>query len=259
MRLDVYLMEKGLASTRTKAQTLIKNGLVSVNDKIIYKPSYELFGNENITITEHHNYVSRGSFKLLGAIEKFDITFKERVVVDIGASTGGFSQVALESGAKKVYAIDVGSGELDKSLLTNPKLINLENTDFRNIKQAQVADADMVIGDISFISLVHIFPKIKELFDKIEIVMLFKPQFECGKEIASKFKGIIKDKKVHIKLLENFIRYIEGLFYVVSNVTYSPIKGKSGNIEYLFHINGKNKELFSIPNIVEEAFCKLKK
>ena len=258
MRLDKYLFENGYASSRSKAQSLIEEGLVCVNGKIINKPSYELLCNENITIFSHPEYVSRGAYKLITAIEKFNIDFKEKVVIDIGASTGGFTQVALEHGAKKVYAIDVGRGELAESLVSDKRVVNLENTDFRAINKEQVKDANIIVGDISFISLKHIFPKIKELFDNIEIVILFKPQFECGKEIAKKYNGVIKDKNVHKSLLKDFIFYLQGLNFVICNLAYSQITGKSGNIEYLFHINGKEKSSIDADKVVENAFDYLK-
>ena len=126
------------------------------------------------------------------------------------------------------------------------------------MKKEQVQDANIIIGDISFISLKHIFPKIKELFDSIEIVILFKPQFECGKEIAKKYKGVIKDKNVHKSLLKDFIFYLQGLNFVICNLAYSQITGKSGNIEYLFHINGKEKSSIDADKVVENAFDYLK-
>ena len=254
MRLDKFLFENKGLSSRAKAQQLIKNGYVLVDDKVVLKPSYELLCYKTITIIDYPKYVSRGAQKLLGAIASFFLTFTDKVVIDIGASTGGFTQVALERGAKKVYAVDVGKGELDKSLVEDERVVNLENTDFRNLTPSKVKDTNMVIGDISFISLKHIFPKIKELFGKPEIVILFKPQFECGKEIAKKYKGVIKNRAIHKNLLKDFIIYLQGLNYNVCGLTYSPICGKSGNIEYLFYINGQNHFSFSVDNIVDEVF-----
>lgn len=259
MRLDKFLFEHGYTGSRSKAQSLIEEGLVCVNGKIINKPSYELLCNENITIFSHPEYVSRGAYKLITAIEKFNIDFKERVVIDIGASTGGFTQVALEHGAKKVYAIDVGRGELAESLVSDKRVVNLENTDFRAINKEQVKDANIIVGDISFISLKHIFPKIKELFNSIEIVILFKPQFECGKDIAKRYKGVIKDKNVHKSLLKDFMFYLQGINFVACNLTYSQVTGKSGNIEYLFSINGKEKANIDVDSVVDAAFEHFKK
>lgn len=259
MRLDKFLYENRGISSRSKAQSLIKNGLVLVDDKVILKPSYELLCYETITILDYPKYVSRGAEKLLTACDVFNLDFKGKFVTDIGASTGGFTQVALEKGAIKVYAVDVGKGELDASLESDERVVNLENTDFRTLDSDKVKGTNMVIGDISFISLKHIFPKIKELFGRTEIVILFKPQFECGKEIAKRYKGVIKNSAIHKSLLKDFVSYLKGLDFYVCGLTYSHIRGKSGNIEYLFYINGKNKFDFDIETIVESAFSYFKK
>lgn len=254
MRLDIFLHEKMGIKSRSTAQELIKSGLVFVDNKCVTKPSFELVCNENITISEHQNYVSRGSQKLLGAIKAFGLNFDELTVIDIGASTGGFTQVALCSGAKKVYAVDVGSDVLAPELVTDPRVVNLENTDFRKLTLDQAPDVNFVVGDISFISLRHILPHLKSLYGNIEAVMLFKPQFECGEAIAKKYKGVIKNSAVHKKLLRDIVTYCQGLGFSVSDIVPSPIKGKSGNIEYLLHINAKSQRPFNIDKIVGDAF-----
>ncbi len=258
IRLDVYLVNKNFFASRQKAQAAIEEGLVFVNGKICTKVSTRVSEKDIIEIKEGDGYVSRGAYKLLKAKEAFEIDFEDKIVLDIGASTGGFTQVALEGGAKNVYSLDVGKGELDKTLAADKRVVNLEGVDFRGAKKDVVGDADIIVGDISFISLRHICPKIIELFGtKNQIFMLFKPQFECGKEIAKKFKGVIKDKKIHISLLKDFVGYIKELGLEVCDLTFSPIKGKAGNIEYLFAINGK-KKAFDISKVVEEAFKALK-
>lgn len=254
MRLDIYLFENRFSPSRAKAQEIIKKGLVLINGKVITKPSFELLCNENITITEYHQYVSRGAYKLLKALQEFDIDFNGKTVLDCGASTGGFSEVALENGAKKVYAVDVGRGELSEKLRKDRRVINLENTDVRNLTKEMVGDSDIVVSDISFISLRHILPKLKELLGKIEMVILFKPQFECGKDIAKRYKGVIKNSAIHKSLLKDFIDYLAGLEFKVSGLTYSSIQGKSGNIEYLFHLNGRQGKPFSVDEVVDNAF-----
>ena len=254
MRLDIYLFKNRFAPSRAKAQEIIKKGLVLINGKVITKPSFELLCNENITITEYRQYVSRGAYKLLRAIDVFDIDFKGKTVLDCGASTGGFSEVALENGAKKVYAVDVGSGELSEKLCKDRRVINLENTDVRRLTKEMVGDSDIVVSDISFISLRHILPKLKELLGKIEMVILFKPQFECGKDIAKRYKGVIKNSAIHKSLLKDFIEYLAGLEFKVSGLTYSSIQGKNGNIEYLFHLNGRQGKPFSVDEVVDNAF-----
>lgn len=258
VRLDQFLVARGDCSSREKAVQTIKSGRVLVRGKVISKPSFLVEG-EEITVLPAEEYVSRGAFKIKRAYQEFDLSFEGKVVVDIGASTGGFTDFALKKGAKKVYAIDVGKGELAPSLRQDERVVNLEGQDFRLIDKNLCKDANMIIGDLSFISLRHILPKVVELFGKdIEICMLFKPQFECGKEIAKKCKGVIKDKALHKRLLKEFEKFVSENGLNISNLTYSPIKGKSGNIEYLFHINGQNKP-FDIDKIVDEAFVSAKK
>ena len=255
-RIDVYLSET-LKISRSKAQELIKHEYVKVNEKIIDKSSF-LLNDEKVEIIEHKDYVSRGAYKLIGAIESFKIDFNGKVVVDMGASTGGFTQVALENGAKKVYAVDVGKGELDKSLVCDERVFNMEERDIRSLLKEEVSDVQIVIGDLSFISLKKILPLVKELFGKKECVLLFKPQFECGKELARKYKGVIKEKGVHKKLLSELEEELKILDFEFSNLTFSPIKGKEGNIEYLIYLNGNSKKNFNIESIVNNAFANLK-
>ena len=258
MRLDKLVSEKNKIS-RTKAQELIKNGFVFVCDKAIDKPAFEVEEESDVRVEENQSYVSRGAYKLLGAIDDFNLNFKDKVVLDIGASTGGFTEVALQYGAKKVYSVDIGKDELDKSLRENKKIVNLSGIDFREINIDNCADVNFIVGDISFISLKNIFPKIIELFgNKIEICILFKPQFECGKDLAKKYKGVVKNRSIHIKLLKDFCSYLKNNNFKISDLTYSKIKGKSGNIEYLFYLNGEDISLFEIDSVVDKAFGTLK-
>ena len=187
MRLDKYVAEK-LNISREKAQEKIKNNLVSVNDKIINKPAYEVNESNEIKIIKQKDYVSRGAYKLLGTIKAFSLDFNDKVVLDLGASTGGFTQVALENNAKKVYAVDIGENQLADVLKNDKRIVNLSKTDVRNLNANLVNDSQIVIGDLSFISLTKILPTIKTLFnDKKEMMLLFKPQFECGPIIAKKY------------------------------------------------------------------------
>ena len=258
MRLDKLVSEKNKIS-RTKAQELIKNGFVFVCDKAMDKPAFEVEEESDVRVEENQSYVSRGAYKLLGVIDDFNLKFKDKVVLDIGASTGGFTQVALDNGAKKVYAVDIGENELFESLKKDKRVVNYNSTDFRNLKINMCPDVQMIIGDVSFISLKHIFPKIKELFgSNIEICILFKPQFECGKDLAKKYKGVVKNRSIHIKLLKDFCSYLKNNNFKISDLTYSKIKGKSGNIEYLFYLNGEDISLFEIDSVVDKAFGTLK-
>lgn len=258
-RLDLFLVERGDFSSREKAKVAIMEGAVSLGDKVILKPSFLVSDKDDIKVQPGDRFVSRGAYKIKRAYEEFSFDFTGRVVLDIGASTGGFTQFALEQGANKVYALDVGSGELDKSLVEDMRVVNVENQDFRYLNKHKCADVNLIIGDVSFISLRYIIPKIIELYgNRIEIVMLFKPQFECGIEAARKFKGVVLDKRLHIKLLMEFLEYLKGLGFFISGVTFSDKPGKEGNIEYLFHLNGKEYKKYRVDQVVEEAFKSLK-
>ena len=255
MRLDQFLVSSGLQESRERAKQAIVSNQVLVNGKIINSPSHKVDGSETITFGEDIlTYVSRGALKLKKAIEVFDVDFTDRYVLDIGSSTGGFTEVSLEAKAQHVIALDVGTNILHPRLRENHNITVMENTDFRVVEASKINRANLIVTDVSFISLKHIFPKIKQVFGNIEIIALFKPQFECGEAIAKKYKGVIKDKSVHKALLNDFVYYIHELGYQLTNIDYSPIKGKEGNIEYLLHINGNSKKTINISNTVEMAF-----
>ena len=192
-RLDLYLAKQNNIS-RAKAQNLIQSGKVLIDGKVTIKPAVIVDDKNSVKVILEDDYVSRGAYKLLKAADFFKIDFQNKVVLDIGASTGGFSEVALQKGAKKVYAVDVGEGQLDESLVKNDKVVNYEKTDIRILQKDMAPDCNLVVGDISFISLQKVLPHIRKLFGNIEIAILFKPQFECGKLIAKKYKGVIKWK-----------------------------------------------------------------
>lgn len=254
-RLDVLLVKQGHFSSREKAQEYIKKGEISVNAKEITKPSFLVSEGDRVEVRKGQEFVSRGAYKLKTADEEFNLDFRGRVILDIGASTGGFTQYSLSKGAKRVYSVDVGRGELSPVLLSDERVVNIEGQDFRTLDSDRCKDVNMIIGDVSFISLKHIFPKIvNDYGNKIEIVMLFKPQFECGKEVAKKYKGVVLDKALHIKLLEDFLAYVKTFGFVVSGLCHSAIKGKEGNIEYLFQLNGKNQKAINIESLVNCAF-----
>ena len=251
-------MAQKFGFSRTKAQALIKNEKVQVDGNIINKPSFEVNCENSINLLQTDIYVSRGAYKLVGAIQKFGLNFKDKVVLDMGASTGGFTQVSLLSGAHKVYSVDVGHDELDKGLAKDKRVINMEGRDIRTLEKNEIIDVNLVVGDLSFISLKHILPKINQLLGPVECVILFKPQFECGKEVAKKYRGLIKDKVIHKNLLKDFIEELKIYNFVISDLTYSPIKGREGNIEFLLHLNGDKAKIINIDEIVDEAFSQLK-
>ena len=255
-RLDVYLHDKGYADSRERSKQLILNNSVFIDDKLITKPSHLVNDNVNIKIINAINYVSRGYVKIEKAIQMFNINIENRIAADIGASTGGFTDYLLKHGIKKVYAIDVGSNQLHDSLKNNSQVINLENTNFRYMDTSVFTDnIDIVTVDVSFISLQYILPKIVEIsHDNTDIVVLIKPQFEAGKENVGK-KGIIKDKKVHLEVLNSLNNYFYENNLNLVNINYSPIKGTLGNIEYLAHlrINGFSNE-FNFKDLIKRAF-----
>ena len=301
MRLDDRVKEIFNIS-KTKAQKYIREGIVKVNNKRITKPGYILKDEEknnkekyDIEIIEEKNryiYVSQGALKLKKAVKEFKLEeiLKDNICIDIGSSTGGFTEILLENGVKKVYSIDVGTSQLDEKLKKNNKVISIENTDFRNIQidkanKFQNDNIDTIVGDLSFISLKKIIDKIVEISPE-NIILLIKPQFEVGEDIARKYNGVIDDKKKHIEIIEDIIsyyleklngnnnnnnksyKYNDNQKYILKGLTYSEIlinnlKEKK-NIEYLMYIGkdidrlGKNIEKekynYDIKEIVEKAF-----
>lgn len=255
MRLDQYIVSLGLQESRERTKQAIISGQVSVDGVVVTTPSHKVSGTEAITFGENMlKYVSRGALKLKKACEVFDVDFSGRTVLDIGSSTGGFTEVSLEYGASHVVAVDVGNNILHPSLRNNPNITLMENTDFRTVDQSKISHCDLIVTDVSFISLKHIFPKIKQIFGNVEIIALFKPQFECGEKIAKKYKGVIKDKSIHKALINDFSYYIKELNFELCELDYSPIKGKEGNIEYLLHLNGKTRKHFNVSDVVDTAF-----
>ncbi|EDM24329.1 23S rRNA (cytidine-2'-O)-methyltransferase TlyA [Caminibacter mediatlanticus] len=237
MRLDEALVKRDLVETRSKAKELIKNEKVKVNDKIIKKPSFEIKDNDKIEILQKV-YVSRAAWKLKNYLNKYNISFKEKSVLDVGASTGGFSEVSLEKGAKKVVCVDVGSNQLHPKIKENMKVENFENTDIRDFKYNE--KFDIVVSDVSFISLLKIIDVIDK-FAKSDIILLFKPQFEVGIEVKRDKRGVVLDKEAIKKARENFEKETQKLGWKLLRSEESSIRGKEGNIEYIYHfIKEKN-------------------
>ena len=234
-RLDIILVKKGAYPSREKAKQAIGLSRVKVNGKICTKPS-EIF-EEDVTIEAlPFEFVSRGGFKLQKALEDFGIELSGKIVLDIGASTGGFSDVCLQNGAKKVYAVDTGVGQLSEKIKTNPKVINFEKTNYLTFDKSNFADANFVVIDVSFVSLTRFAKKLSTDFDSVEIVALIKPQFECGPEYARKHKGIVKDEKLHKKIVENIKTCFENVGFIALGVVTSAIKGGDGNMEFLIYL-----------------------
>lgn len=237
MRLDKALVARGLLATRAKAQDAIAKGNVYVNECLIMKNSHEVEEHDSIRINVPSlRFVSRAGYKLYDVLAPFDITLKERIVIDVGASTGGFSDVCLQQGAKRVYAVDVGSGQLDPSLLTDHRLCNMEHINARYLQRDMFdLPLDFACVDVSFISLTLILPALLAVMDQVEIVALIKPQFEAGKRYVHK-NGIVRDPKVHVRVLRELHDFILSLGCYVHHLRKSSIVGRDGNQEYVCHI-----------------------
>ncbi len=261
MRLDVYLAENGMVKSRQRAKELITNGQVSVNGRIIEKPSFETYGNEEVSIEgEQLLYVGRGGLKLEKAVSEFGIDFKGKICIDIGASTGGFTDCMLRNGASFVYAVDVGHGQLDEILKNDPRVMNMEGTNILDLSYKDFSEIpDRISADVSFVSLKKIIPKIKQLLSENgESVVLIKPQFEAGRSAVGK-GGIVKDKKVHENVIEDVLGFASSEGLAAVGLTFSPICGGDGNIEYLAYLkNSGNCCRIDCKKIVSDAFAALK-
>lgn len=261
-RLDVLLTERGLLDSRQKAQTTIMAGIVFVNGQRVDKPGTQVLNDAEIEVRGHVlPYVSRGGLKLEKAMKSFPLTLQDKICADIGASTGGFTDCMLQNGAKKVYAVDVGYGQLDWKLRNDERVVCLERTNARYITHEEIPDTlDFASIDVSFISLKLIFPALYQLLgENGEIACLIKPQFEAGKEKVGK-KGVVRDPKVHLEVLENFLEHAKENNFTVVDVTYSPIRGPEGNIEYLGYLrkNGGENGDFDLASIVDASHADLK-
>ena len=237
-RLDVMVFEKGFAESREKAKAIIMAGDIYVNNQKADKCGQSYSDDVDIEFRgKAPKYVSRGGLKLEKAIDNFNLDLKNKITMDIGASTGGFTDCMLQNGAEKVYSIDVGYGQLAWKLRNDKRVINLERTNMRNVTSAEVPDKiDFFSIDVSFISLKLLLPVARELLsENAEAVCLIKPQFEAGREKVGK-KGVVRDPSVHIEVVKMIYDFCLDNGYSVLNLDYSPIKGPEGNIEYLIHI-----------------------
>ena len=264
IRLDVALVDGGYAESREKAKALIMAGIVYVNNQKSDKAGNTVKPDDIIEVRgETLKYVSRGGLKLEKAVNVFDFSLKDKICADIGASTGGFTDCMLQNGAKKVFAIDVGYGQLAWKLRTDERVVNLERTNFRYVTKNVIPDdLDFASVDVSFISLSLILPVMRTLLkDNGEAVCLIKPQFEAGKENVGK-KGVVRDKNVHIAVIEKIINLIIETNFTLLGIDFSPVKGPEGNIEYLCHIRKteKGEKLCDISalEVVENSYKALK-
>ncbi|MBR5571079.1 MAG: TlyA family RNA methyltransferase [Oscillospiraceae bacterium] len=238
IRLDVLLVERGFQESRQKAQAVIMAGSVFVAGQRVDKPGTAVAEDAEIEVRGGGlRYVSRGGLKLEKAMQTWPITLEGKTCADIGASTGGFTDCMLQNGAEKVYAVDVGYGQLDWKLRNDPRVVCLERTNARYLSHEEVPDdLDFASIDVSFISLKLIFPALYQLLrEGGEIACLIKPQFEAGREKVGK-KGVVRDPAVHLEVLEHFLEHAKENNFTVLGITYSPIRGPEGNIEYLGYL-----------------------
>ena len=235
MRLDVYLTENKICKSRAAAQSLIKNGGVTLNGKAVTKNSIEVSENDIVSVIEQKQlkYVGRGGLKLERALELWRFDLNGALCIDIGASTGGFTDCMLQNGARKVYAVDVGRDQLDGKLRADSRVVSLEQTDIRDFSLPENEQADFIGTDVSFISLKMIFPHIYRLLKSGGYaVTLIKPQFEAGRKNLSK-KGIVRDEKVRLSIVENIKNCALQCGFEIIGTEVSPITGGDGNTEYL--------------------------
>lgn len=262
-RLDKYLTDLGYFDTKSKAAAAILAGHVKLNDEYITKAGFQINPSKEYDIqVKTMPYVSRGGFKLKKALDTFSVKVEGRICFDAGASTGGFTDCLLQNGAKFVYAADVGYGQLDWKIRSDKRVKTIERTNlkicsFDEIYAENEPVADLLVSDLSFISLTKVLENLKKLLNPgfHEMVCLIKPQFEAGKENVEK-GGVVKDKKVHEEVIENVINFAKNLGYRINDLTFSSIKGPSGNIEYLVWLStqsGKETDL-DIKAIVDNAF-----
>ena len=260
-RLDVLLTERGLAESRQKAQAIIMAGQVFWQGKRMDKAGASVPEDAELEIRGGLKYVSRGGLKLEKAMETFDLPdLTGAVAIDAGASTGGFTDCMLQNGAAKVYAVDVGYGQLAWSLRSDPRVVCMERTNVRYLTGEDIPEPlDFGSVDVSFISLRLILPALRTLMKpEGELVCLIKPQFEAGKEKVGK-KGVVRDRAVHREVLEQFLRHADECGFYVKDLTFSPIRGPEGNIEYLGHLTGREQPPYDgdLAALVEASHARL--
>ena len=237
-RLDQRVFDLGLTESRERAKTTIMSGLVFVDGQRVDKPGYAVSEDSQIEIRgEKLKYVSRGGLKLEKALREFEVDPQGLVCVDCGASTGGFTDCLLQNGAKKVYAVDVGYGQLAWSLRCDARVVPMERTNIRNLTPDSLNEApSLAVMDLSFISLKIVLPVVKKLLaESGRIICLIKPQFEAGREKVGK-KGVVRDESVHLEVLNTFCEYAKDAGFTVMGLSFSPIRGPEGNIEYLGYL-----------------------
>ena len=254
IRLDQAVVERGLATSREKAKIMIASGRVTVDGKEITKPGVKIQQEQRVEARgEALPYVSRGGWKLEKAVKAFSLDFSGMICADIGASSGGFTDCMLQNGAALVYAVDVGHGQLDPTLRDDPRVINLEGLNFRHAAKAQIPlPLDFASVDVSFISLRLILPVLARFLKPDgRAVCLIKPQFEAGREQVGK-NGVVRSREVHRRVVEEMTQFALQAGYAVLGLTYSPIKGPQGNIEYLLYLQSSIRPAMRLKTAAEQ-------
>ncbi len=266
MRVDVALVARGMTQSREKAQAQVLAGLVYVGERKVNKPSEQVGESDELILRGHvHPYVSRGGLKLEKALNAFNVNVQDAIAMDIGAATGGFTDVLLRNGAKHVYAIDVGYGQLDWKLRNDSRVTVMERTNARalTVDHFPLRPA-MTVMDVSFISIKVILPVAAQIMgDHGRFFTLIKPQFEAGREKVGK-KGVVREAKVHMEVIQDIVTFVQHMGWFVNGLSFSPITGPEGNIEFLAwiqkeHVSGFDASPGAIATLVETAHLSLKK
>ncbi|WP_167958834.1 TlyA family RNA methyltransferase [Anaerosporobacter faecicola] len=253
-RLDVMLVQRNLAESREKAKAIIMCGNVFVNGQREDKAGSMFPSDVEIEVKGHAmKYVSRGGYKLEKAIEQYGVSVQDKVCMDVGSSTGGFTDCMLQNGASKVYAVDVGTNQLAWSLRQDERVVSMEKTNIRYVTKEEIGEPIAFASiDVAFISLTKVLIPVRNLLEeKGQVVCLIKPQFEAGREKVGK-KGVVREKSVHIEVIEKVIKYAVAIGFDILNLDYSPIKGPEGNIEYLLYLEKKPETENTETNAEEE-------
>ncbi|MEG2429229.1 MAG: TlyA family RNA methyltransferase [Oscillospiraceae bacterium] len=263
IRLDVLLVERGITESREKAKALIMTGNIFIANERCDKAGLNVSKDCEIEVKGQLKYVSRGGLKLEKAVELYDIRLDEKTCMDIGASTGGFTDCMLQNGAKKVFAVDVGYGQLAWKLRTDSRVVNMERTNIRYITTEQIrTNLDFASIDVSFISLKLVLPVLLKLLnDGGQALCLVKPQFEAGREKVGK-KGVVRELSTHIEVCKKIYDFLLEIGFSLKGATFSPIKGPEGNIEYLYYIKKSNDESITfdyVENMVKQSHETLSK
>lgn len=262
-RLDVLLVERGLAESRAKAQALVMAGQVRIDGQVADKPAQTIASDADVTLDSGPRFVSRGGDKLLAALESFPVAVRGRVCADVGASTGGFTDCLLQHGAAKVYAIDVGKGILHWKIRSDPRVVVMEETNARHVTSLP-EPVQLVVCDASFISLKILLPVMKNWFSKMEAapeagnvgdaIVLIKPQFEAGRKESAKHKGVIRDPGVHRQVLADVLSFAQGVGFSVRELARSPVLGPKGNVEFLAWLSPQGAESPPLEEIIDGLF-----